>query len=191
MDPKKIMEFLRGNLDFSTLSETEKKDLLSSLREDHSKAQTELVSRDKLIEELTEQVETLSESVATLTDEKTKFEIDLQAYEELEKQRLTERKEKLLIEIEEEMKLVGREVDEVQKEKLESFDVSYLETFLDFLKNTPVNINELNQTKPEGEVNVVEGTETDPNDVYGENHGSEKPVTTLYDAKSFGKGEYK
>ena len=191
MDPKTIIEFLRGNLDISTLPENERKDLLSGLREDHSKNQTELVARAAEIEQLTEKIENLSQSVETLTADKESLENELKAYEELEKQRVTVRREQLLSEIEEEMKLIGREMDEEQKTKLDGFEIEYLETFLSFLKDTPVNLSDLSQKPPKGEGSVEEGTESDPTDVYGKDHGSKKPVTTLYNAEKFGKSEYR
>jgi len=192
MDPKIQIEFLRGNLDITTLPENERKDLLSSVREDYSKNQTELVTKTAEIEKLTEQVDSLNQSVDTLTAEKEELDKQLRTYEELDAQRLAERKEQLLSEIEEEMTLLGRPMDEDSKDKYSKFDISYLEVFSTFLKNTPVDLNELNQDPPKGDGSIGEGLESDPNEVYDKDKdGSKKPVKTLYSAERFGKSEYR
>jgi len=183
-DKKRVLDFLRGELPIEDLESELLAELASAAREEYTTVTAENLELKEKIKSLEDAAKDLNTELEEKTAELDEATNRVKEYKELEKTRVSERKETLLASIKEQIKELGLKVPEDGEESpfgdLGKCQLETLEQMNSLLNGAELtDLTGLQQNKPEGESDDTHDEEneeeTDPGDAMPENEGSEEP----------------
>lgn len=181
-DKKRVLDFLRGELPIEDLESEILGELATATREEFVTVTAEKLELSEKVTSLEGNVKDLTEKLEAMTADKEEATNRIKEFEELEKTRVSNKKETLLASIKDEISQLGLTIPEKEESILKDLDNCQLETLEQMYNLLKVaesaDLTGLQQEKPKGNTEESKEDETEktkPEDALPKKTGSSEP----------------